>query len=404
MTSVEREIQSCLSCGRPLCETGCPVGNHIRDFIKDLKDENIEQAGKVLRSVNPFPELTTNLCDCLSQCQGHCVKGIRGNSVEIQDIERYILQHTARKLKVGKACGKKAALIGAGPANLSAAVYFRENGWDTVIYEKEDRIGGAIYTGIPAYRFDKYLLENIYTDLKEAGVEFRFQTEVGKDIQLNELTSTYDAVLVGIGASEERRNGMEAKGYIGGLSLLYDLNILNKHDFYKTHYKKAYVWGGGNVAMDCARSLKRIIGDVTIVYRRSEAEMPAAVKEIEEAKKEGVQFLFLQNITSLITNDEDEVTGISLVKMELKEKDASGRPRPVVMKDSAYEAVCDLVVAAIGEDPNLRNVGELEKTDGFNTNIPHVYVLGDAKRGADTVAAAIKEGREAAFVAMQQSA
>ncbi len=398
MTNIRELTDYCLSCPRPRCETGCPTGNHIRDFIKYLKEDDLAGAAHTLYDVNPFPELTSRLCDCERQCQGHCVRGIKGEPVSIQEIERYISDQVKRDLQAGDDCGKKAALLGAGPACLAAAIDLRKAGFTVDIYEKLDSCGGAILSGIPAYRFDKAYLVQIEKELKEIGVNFHFRTEVGKDISTEELLNTYDCVLAGIGAQVENTYGLHAsQGCEAGLDLLYNLNILGMHEDYKKKYKGAVVWGGGNVAMDCARSLIRILDEVTVIYRRSRAEMPANRDEIEDAINEGVRFAFLENIKELITDEQGRVTGARCVKMELGEPDESGRRSTHEIPGSEYEISCELVVPAIGQKVSLACLGaDVHLTEGHQTDIPKVYVCGDARLGPKTVAAAIRDGREAA--------
>ncbi len=386
----------CLSCPKPRCETGCPTGNHIRDFIKALKEDNLALAADTLYAVNPFPELTSRLCDCERQCQGHCVRGIKGEPVSIQQIERYISDNSTRKTVAGVSNGHRIAIIGAGPAGLSAARDLLMKGYAVEIYDKNDQAGGAIYSGIPSYRFDKSYVTKIKEELEEAGVVFHFSCEVGKDISFETLQKDYDRILLGIGAQTERKYGLEGEGCEAGLSLLYNLNVAHKEEEYKKKYSGAVVWGGGNVAMDCARSLVRILDNVTIIYRRSEKEMPANRIEIEEAKEEGVKFAFLENIKELRLDENGKVVGAHCIRMHLGEPDASGRARPIETEGSDYEIPCELVVPAIGQSVDFTPFGNLEKTEGHKTTIEHVYVAGDAYLSPKTVADAIRDGRAAA--------
>lgn len=402
MTTIKEKANWCLSCSNPRCETGCPTGNHIRDFIKEMKEENLEEAARVLYAVNPYPQLTSRLCDCASQCQGHCVRGIKSTPVEIQAVERYISDQVPLTISVCGANGKKIALVGAGPANLTCAKVLVEHGCEVHIYEKEDKIGGAVYTGIPSYRFDHAYLDTIYNTLHQAGVYFHMHQEVGKDISLEQLQSSYDKVVLGIGAQVENTYGLHGEGCTAGLSLLYDLNVLHKQKDYVEKYSSALVWGGGNVAMDCARSLKRILKDVTILYRRTKKEMPASIDEIEDAEKEGIHFAYLETIKELYLDDEGKVTGAHCVKMHLGEPDDSGRARPVETEGSDYTLPCELVVCAVGQKVSFAPVGDVELTEGHKTSIENVYVTGDAFLGPKTVAAAIRDGRNVAAEIMEE--
>lgn len=386
----------CLSCPKPRCETGCPTGNHIRDFIKALKEDNLTLAADTLYAVNPFPELTSRLCDCDRQCQGHCVRGIKGEPVSIQQLERYISDHSIRKTVAAEANGHCIAIIGAGPAGLSSARDLLMKGYAVDIYDKNDQAGGAIYSGIPAYRFDKSYVTRIKEELEEAGVVFHFSCEIGRDISFAELQEQYDRILLCVGAQTERKYGLDGDGCEAGLSLLYNLNVAHKEEEYKKKYSGAVVWGGGNVAMDCARSLVRLLDNVTIIYRRSEKEMPANRIEIEEAKAEGVKFAFLENIKELRLDENGKVIGAHCIRMHLGEPDASGRARPIETEGSDYEIPCELVVPAIGQSVDFSPFGNLEKTEGHKTTIENVYIAGDAYLSPKTVADAIRDGREAA--------
>ena len=386
----------CLSCPVPRCETGCPVHNHIRDYIKAVKEDDMARAREILYGVNPFPQLTCRLCDYARQCQGHCVRAIRSVPVQIHALEMAISDSGFDETVSGSANCHRIAMIGAGPANLAAAKYLVRRGFQVEVYEALDEIGGAIFSGIPSYRFDKSYLQEIYNDLARAGVKFHFGTMVGRDVSLEELLKEYDRILAGIGAQSENTYGLQGDGCKAGLSLLYDLNVLHLQEEYRTKYRHAVVWGGGNVAMDCARSLIRLMDDVTVIYRRSEKEMPANHDEIEDAKKEGVKFAFLENIKSLSLDEQGRVTGVHAVKMHLGEPDDSGRARPIETVGSDYEIVCDLVVPAIGQKVDFAPLDGLHTTASHLSDHERVYVCGDAYLGPKTVAAAIHDGIEAA--------
>lgn len=393
----------CLSCPVPRCENGCPVGNHIRDYIKDIKESNVKKGSETLYGVNPFPQLTCRLCDYAKQCQGHCVRGIKGAPVEIHDIEMFISDSIGRSYTAGADNGRKVAMIGAGVASLAAAIDLRQAGYQVDIYEKLDRIGGAIYSGIPSYRFDKKYLDEIYQDELKLGVNFHFNFEIGKDMAFADLQAKYDRVLVSVGAQIENKYGLEGEGCEAGLSLLYHLNVLGRGEDYRKKYRSAVVWGGGNVAMDCARSLVRILDKVTIIYRRSEEEMPANRIEIADAKKEGVEFAFLENIKELRLDPNGTVIGAHCIKMHLGEPDASGRARPIETVGSDYEIPCELVIPAVGQSVSFKALDpSLDKKEGTHAStLEHVYIAGDAYLGPKTVAAAIKDGRDAAKELME---
>lgn len=389
---VKEQVSECLSCKIPRCEKGCPVHNHICDFIFALKQDDMEQAGRILHAQNPFPELTSRLCDCDRQCQGHCVKGIRGTSVSIQQIERSIADHTTRTMVECEQDQGSVCIVGAGIAGCAIAYRLIQNGYRVTVIDQNSGIGGAILTGIPSYRFDHSYLDVIYNDLKEAHVEFRFNQHVDHD-DLSTLMEEYDDVVLAIGAQKNNMVGFEeGNGYVSGLSLLYDLNVLHKQNEYKNKVHHAVVWGGGNVAMDCARSLIRCVDQVTVLYRRSEKEMPANVSEIKEAKEEGVQFEFLKTIDDLNVVD-GSLQGIMTQDMELGEEGSDGRRKCFAVEDSYKNMDCDLVVAAIGQKVDFTSfVSDLVVNKDHTTNKEHLFVCGDCYFGPSTVAACIRDG------------
>ena len=386
----------CLGCLNPLCQTGCPVGNRIRDFVQETKKGDLEKAASILYEVNPFPEFTSALCDHERQCKGRCIRGTKGEPVEVPTVEAFLSANFKRNLTKKPANGHRIALIGAGIANLSAAFFLSKKGFEVDVYEKDKAIGGAIWTGIPGFRFDKALLANVQGDLEALGVHFFFGKEVGKDLPLNQFWNGYDSVLLSVGAQKNNMPPFTAsKGLLSGLELLRKAN-LEQESF--PSYRKCLVWGGGNVAMDCARTLTRLGKDVTVVYRRSSKEMPANANEVEEAIKEGVRFAFLTNVKDIIKNEKDEVVGAITVAMELGEKDASGRASFHEIADSFTELPCDLLVSAIGQKADLSSFGlEIEKGEGHGCNIPKLFLAGDCRLGPKNIAACIKDGREAAF-------
>lgn len=377
---------SCLSCKVPLCENGCPCGNHIRDIIALVKEGKEEEAASLLYSTNPFPEWTSLLCDHNRNCRGHCVLGRRGNPFDFPRIEAYLAANYHRPLSTQEKNGKKIAVIGAGPAGLSASFFLAKEGFEVHVYEKEESIGGVLFTGIPAFRYGKDPLKNIQADLEKMGVVFHLNQEVN-DAKINEIRGDFEKIIVATGAEKENTLGYDAHlGVVGGLTLLYDLVKKQKPVPYEKA-KKAVVWGGGNVAMDCARSLRRLGLDVTIVYRRGEEQMPASKDEIESCKEDGVRFELLTNIKELKLDENDHLNGAKLIRMELGEPDESGRASFHEIAGSEFESDFDLLVPALGEKVVLPF--EISETD--------MVLAGDCRYGAYNIAAAIKDGREAAF-------
>ena len=342
----------------------------------------------MLYSTNPFPEITSLVCDHGRQCQGACVRGIRGTPVAIPEIE-HALSAYPWPYQAGKSNGQTIACIGAGPSNLTLAVFLATEGYHIEIYEKENQIGGAILTGIPSFRFDKSPLVKIREKMEALGIEFHFGVEVKPD-EIPDLAKRYDYLVLGIGAEKENLAGQTlAPQVVGGLRLLRDVNVENKADEYKK-YQHAYVWGGGNVALDCARTLKRLIPEVTILYRRGEKEMPGNAIEIAEAKEEGVKFHLLHNLKELCYDDGGSLKGGNIIAMELGEPDESGRASFHEIEGSLSFEPFDLFILAIGEKPDG---AYLPNHDGGYLLHDNIYVSGDARYGAKNVAAAICDGR-----------
>ena len=376
---------TCLSCPRPLCETGCPCGNAIKDIILLVKQGKEEDAANLLYQTNPFPEWTSLLCDHDRNCRGHCVLGKRGNPFDFPSLEAYLSASFHRPLNCKETNGKSVMVIGAGPAGLSAAYFLAKEGFHVEVYEKEDGIGGVLYTGIPPFRYEKQPLKNIQNDLEKMGIVFHLNQMIDKT-NLSEFCKDFSFIVLACGAEKENTLGYEVyDGVVGGLHLLYDLSKKQDPSKY-AHVKRAFVWGGGNVAMDCARSLKRLGLDVSLVYRRGEAEMPAAKDEIEACRNEGVSFNLLTNIKEPIIKD-NRLVGAKMIRMEIGEKDESGRASFHEIPGSEFEETFDLLVPALGEKIVLPF--EVE-------GLENVYLAGDCRYGAYNIAAAIKDGREVA--------
>ena len=377
-------LEDCLGCPLPRCQKGCPLGNGIRDIISFVKQGKETEAATLLHQSNPFPELTSLLCDHQRQCRGNCIRHIKGSGVDFPSLEYAISQSYPYPLGRKPLNGKKIACIGAGIANLTVALILAKGGYEVEVYEKEGFIGGAILTGIPSFRFDKSVLVEIKKRLDSLGVIFHLNTDVD-EASFEKIKRTHDHTFLGVGAEKENTAGMTLSGdIIGGLKFLYSLNVENKEQDY-IRYKKACVWGGGNVAIDCARSLKRIIDDVSIIYRRGEKEMPASIDEVEEAKKEGIGFNLLCNVKNANIQD-GRLKSLTLVNMELGAPDESGRASFKEIENSEFESPCDLLILAIGEKPDLSKFG----------NVDGVTLVGDCAYGAANVARAIRSGLDEA--------
>ena len=407
------KVQYCLNCKNPLCRTGCPLGNHIPDFIAQLKEGNVQEAYEILTQTTVLSAVCGRICPHQKQCQGKCVRGIKGEPVSIGDLEAYVGDFALENrdsllncyLKQGmpkEPNNKKVAVIGGGPAGLTASAFLRKQGFQVTIYEKQNKLGGILQRGIPEFRLNKEIVQKAVAQILNLGIQVEYEKELGKNITLEELKQKYDAVLLTIGANVPRKMvipGEDLEGVYGGNSLLENQN----HPDYTN--KKVAIIGGGNVAMDCARTIKRLgASRVVVIYRRSEEEMPAERKEIEDAKKEGVEFLFLNNITKVLGSN--HVEKIECIKTKLVEKEGENRKVPVDIENSNYVMDMDYVVMAVGgkvEKEVLENSNiEMSKkkyvaiNENNQTSCEKVFAAGDVAGTESTVAWAARDGRDVA--------
>lgn len=407
------KVQYCLNCKNPLCRTGCPLGNHIPDFIAQLKEGNFQQAYEILTQTTVLSAVCGRICPHQKQCQGKCVRGIKGEPVSIGDLEAYVGDFALENrdsllncyLKQGmpkEPNNKKVAVIGGGPAGLTASAFLRKQGFQVTIYEKQNKLGGILQRGIPEFRLNKEIVQKAVAQILNLGIQVEYEKELGKNITLEELKQKYDAVLLTIGANVPRKMvipGEDLEGVYGGNSLLENQNHPDYTD------KNVAIIGGGNVAMDCARTIKRLgASRVVVIYRRSEKEMPAERKEIEDAKKEGVEFLFLNNITKVLGTN--HVEKIECIKTKLVEKEGENRKVPVDIENSNYTMDMDYIVMAVGgkvEKEVLENSNiEMSKkkyvaiNENNQTSCEKVFAAGDVAGTESTVAWAARDGRDVA--------
>ena len=407
------KAQYCLNCKNPLCRTGCPLGNYIPDFIARLSEGNLQKAYEILTQTTVLSSVCGRICPHQKQCQGKCVRGIKGEAVSIGELEAYVGDFALENrdsllncyLKQGmqkEPNNKKVAVIGGGPAGLTASAFLRKQGFQVTIYEKQNKLGGILQRGIPEFRLNKEIVEKTVAQILNLGIQVEYEKELGKNITLEELKQNYDAVLLAIGANVPRKMvipGEDLEGVYGGNSLLEKQN----HPDYAN--KKVAIIGGGNVAMDCARTIKRLSANrVVVIYRRSEEEMPAERKEIEDAKKEGVEFLFLNNITKVLGTN--HVEKIECIKTKLMEKEGESRKVPVDIENSNYVMDMDYVVMAVGgkvEKEVLENSNiEMSKkkyvaiNENNQTSCEKVFAAGDVAGTESTVAWAARAGRNVA--------
>ena len=418
------EAQRCLNCPKPRCVEGCPVNVEIPKFIKAVSEENFAEAIKILKRKNSLSAVCGRVCPQENQCESKCVLGIKGEPVAIGRLERFVAdyarEHGLDKAEVSEivAKGKKVAIVGSGPSGLTAAGDLAKLGYEVTIYEAFHVAGGVLMYGIPQFRLPKEIVQHEIKALKDLGVKIVVNAVIGRTFTIKELMEEegFDAVYVGTGAGLPYFmdiDGENLNGVYSANEFLTRVNLMKAYQFPKVATpvycgKKAAIVGAGNVAMDAARTAKRLGAEhVYIVYRRGEDEMPARKEEIHHAKEEGIELRLLNNPVRILGDDKGWVNGLECVKMELGEPDASGRRSPVEVKGSEYVLDVDMVVMAIGQGPNpliKQTTPELEVNKRGNivanevgaTSIPGVFAGGDIVTGAATVISAMGAGKRAA--------
>ena len=412
----KKEANRCLHCANPRCVKGCPVGIMIPDFIECIKNNDIKGAYDVISKSSALPSVCGRVCPQEKQCEKMCIKGFKSDAIAIGSLERYVAdyvrEHNLIEEKNIKKNNKKVLVIGSGPAGLSCAGDLAKNGYQVTIYEVLQKAGGVLTYGIPEFRLPKKIVEKEIDNLKKLGVEIICDVPVGNAITLNELREEYDAVFIGTGAGLPKFMGIEgedANEVFAANEILTRINLMKAYKMNsKTPIKKgniAYVVGGGNVAMDAVRSLRRLGMETHLMYRRSLEELPARKMEVEHAKEEGVIFDLLCNPTKILTDENNKVIGMNVVEMELGEIDSSGRPSVHEKANSKKKVKCDMVVMALGTNPNHEalkgsNIKLNDKgliiTEESKTNLSNVYAGGDIVTGAATVILAMEAGKKAA--------
>ena len=414
------EAQRCLNCKNKPCVGGCPVGVRIPEFVAEIAQGNFENAYDIIKTTNGLPAVCGRVCPQENQCEGKCVRGIKGEPVGIGRLERfaadYMLSQTPKSVDIPKSNGHKVAVVGAGPSGLTCAGDLARLGYKVTVFEAFHTAGGVLMYGIPEFRLPKAIVQKEVDALKSLGVEIMTNMVIGKVLSIDELMEMgYEAVFVGSGAGLPRFMGIEGEALIGVCSANEYLTRINLMKGYLDEYdtpviksKAVAVVGGGNVAMDAARSAMRMGAEkVYIVYRRSEAEMPARLEEVHHAKEEGIEFLTLNNPVKIIPDENGRVKAMECIKMELGEPDESGRRSPIAVEGSNYELPVDTVVMSIGTSPNplIRTTthgleankrGCLVVNEDMLTTREGVYAGGDAVTGAATVILAMGAGKTAA--------
>ena len=414
MNEVKELASYCLGCKVKPCSTCCPLENDIPEFIKYIKENNYENAYKILSKTTVLQSICGRICPHMSQCMGKCVRGIKGIPVSIGELEAFVGDMAIKNnykmadLEINNTQNntKKIAIIGSGPAGLTCSAFLARYGFNVTIFEKYSKLGGLLRYGIPEFRLPKHILDNAINKILNLGIKVEYEKELGKNLKLCDLEKEFDAVFIAIGANipwKMEIPGENLCGVYGGNTLL-EKNI---HPNYNN--KKIAVIGGGNVAMDCARTINKMgAKSVTIIYRRAEEQMPAEKKEIEQAKSEGVEFLFQTNVVKILgdSKEEQNVKKIECVKTKLVQKEGETRLSPVDIEGSNYVIDMDYVVMAIGstvekdvvESLNLETdkKGYIKVNENYQTSKPKIFAGGDLVGTKATVAWAAETGKTVA--------
>ena len=416
------EAARCIGCKNAQCVKGCPVSIDIPGFIAHVKKGEFAEAFQVISKSSALPAVCGRVCPQETQCEGKCIRGIKGDPVSIGKLERFVAdwarEHGIKPEPAAEKNGKKVAVIGSGPSGLTCAGDLAKMGYDVTIFEALHKAGGVLVYGIPEFRLpkDKVVAAEV-ENVKSLGVKIETNVIIGKSVTIDELLKDegFEAVFIGSGAGLPMFMGIpgeQANGVFSANEYLTRNNLMKAfredYDTPIAHGKKVAVVGGGNVAMDAARTALRLGAEVHIIYRRSEAELPARKEEVHHAKEEGVQFDLLCNPVEILTDDKDWVTGIRCIRMELGEPDASGRRRPVEIPGSEFEIEVDEVIMSLGTSPNplissttygldvnRRKCIVAEEETG-KTSKEAVYAGGDAVTGAATVILAMGAGKAGA--------
>ena len=414
------EAARCLNCKNKPCMQGCPVMVHIPDFIAEVAKGDFEAAYQIIAATSALPAVCGRVCPQESQCEKHCVRGIKGEPVGIGRLERFVAdwhrEHATAAPEKPACNGHRVAVVGSGPSGLTCAGDLARKGYEVTVFEALHLAGGVLVYGIPEFRLPKAIVQKEVDGLKALGVTIATDTVVGRTITVDELMDEqgFEAVFIGSGAGLPMFMDIPGINYRGVYSANEFLTRINLMKAYREgsdtpiqHPKRVAVVGGGNVAMDAARCAKRLGAEVYIVYRRGMEELPARKEEVEHAEEEGVIFKTLCNPVEILANENDDVSKIRCIKMELGEPDASGRRRPIEVPGSEFDLDVDCVIMSLGTSPNpliksttkgleINKKGGIVVNEDGLTSREHVYAGGDAVTGAATVILAMGAGKTAA--------
>ena len=424
--NANKQSSRCSQCGVPFCQVHCPLSNNIPDWLKLTAENRLEEAYELSQSTNNMPEVCGRICPQDRLCEGNCVIEQSGHgTVTIGSIEKYITETAWTKgwvkpIEVKNEINQSVGIIGAGPAGLACGEELRKKGYQITIYDRYDRAGGLLIYGIPNFKLEKHVVNRRIKLLKDGGINFVLNFEVGKDLTLKELREKHDSILIATGVYKPReveipggdlKNIFPAMQFLtasnrkglGDKVELFDNGTLDAKD------KDVIVIGGGDTAMDCVRtSIRQKAKSVKCIYRRDKENMPGSAREVANAEEEGIEFIWLSNPKAFKGND--KVQSLIVDKIKLGNPDESGRRKPIIEKNSEFEIKADIVIKALGFDPEelplLFDENRLQTTkwgtiktnfDTMETNIPGVFAAGDIVRGASLVVWAIKDGRDAAL-------
>lgn len=405
MNNVIDKANYCLGCINKPCQKGCPLNNDTAGFIKLIKEEQYEEAYKLLSKTTILQSICGRICPHQKQCEGKCIRAYKGEPVSIGTLEAYIgdlaIKNNWQFTEELKERKERVAIIGSGPAGLTCAAFLRSQGIQVTIYEKHNYLGGLLRHGIPEFRLSKSILDDTINKILSLGIEVKLNQELGKNLTIEQLEKAYDAIYIAIGANISSNMNIEGEnlnGVYGGNELLESQN------YPELKNKTVIVNGGGNVAMDVARTLNKLGATIKIVYRRSENEMPAELKEIKEAKEEGIEFILQTNILKI--NGQDQVKSIECIKTELVSVE-NERPKPQNIEGTNHIIDCDYIIMAIGGQPEEQIVKKLNiELDSKNriitnannqTSNPKIFAGGDITGTPSTVAYAARSGRDASI-------